>query len=224
MCMTWRISLHPIQHITIFFIYFHECLPEYLAWPENQTSFLFCIVTRMENVAKLSMLYATFQYGLTQLMNMHGAVICSQHCLKETKTHISSLQVKLFIIENNQWKFEQNQVKNKEVTALWNLAITIGRYSKWWQVVDNSPYVLYMKFYVFPLVLWLRQFPCLKSRYDKQGCILHDILWSRAMKTHVSKENLKRMKFFVQNEWRVVHNCPHNFITALYCSLDLKML
>ena len=25
---------------------------------------------------------------------------------------------KVFIIENNQWKFEQNQAKNKEVTAL----------------------------------------------------------------------------------------------------------
>ena len=44
------------------------------------------------------------------------------------------------------------------------------------------------------------------------------------LKTHVSKENLKRMKFCVQNEWRVVHNCPHNLITGLYCSLDLKML
>ena len=39
--------------------------------------------------------------------------------LKETKTHISSLLLyKVFIIENNQWKFEQNQAKNKEVTAL----------------------------------------------------------------------------------------------------------
>ena len=147
--------------------------------------------------------------------------------LKGTKTHISSLLLyfyKVFIIEHNQWKFEQNQAKNKEVTALWNLAISRGRYSKWWQVVDNSPYVLYMKFHVFPLFWWLRQFPSLKSRYDKQGCILHGILWSRAMKTHVSKENWKRMKFCVQNEWRVVHNCPHNLITALYCSLDLKML
>ena len=145
--------------------------------------------------------------------------------LKETKTHISSLLLyKVFIIEHNQGKFEQNQAKNKEVTALWNLAISRGRYSKWWQVVDNSPYVLYMKFHVFPLFWWLRQFPSLKSRYGKQGCILHGILWSRAMKTHVSKENLKRMKFCVQNEWRVVHNCPHNLITALYCSQDLKML
>ena len=147
--------------------------------------------------------------------------------LKETKTHIQVyFHYKVFIMENKQWKFEQNQAKNKEVTALWNLAITIGQYSKWWQVVDNSPYmyVLYMKFHVFPLVLWLRQFPSLKSRYDKQVCILHGILWSRAMKTHVSKENLKRMKFCVQNEWRVFHNCPHNFITALYCSLELKML
>ena len=147
------------------------------------------------------------------------------HTLKETKTHISSLNYyKIFIIENKQWKFEQNQAKNKEVTALWNLAISRGRYSKWWQVVDNSPYVLYMKFHVFPLFWWLRQFPPLKSRYDKQGCILHGILWSRAMKADVSKENLKRMKFCVQNEWRVVHNCPHNLFTALYCSLDLKML
>ena len=32
------------------------------------------------------------------------------------------LYYKVFIIENNQWKFEQNQAKNKEVTALWNLA------------------------------------------------------------------------------------------------------
>ena len=131
---------------------------------------------------------------------------------------------KVFIIDNNQWKFEQNQAKNKEVTNLWNLAISRGRYSKWWQVVDNSPYVLYMKFHVFPLFWLLRQFPSLKSRYDKQGCILHGIFWSRAMKTHVSKENLKRMKFCVQNEWRVVHNCLHNLITALYCLLDLKML
>ena len=44
------------------------------------------------------------------------------------------------------------------------------------------------------------------------------------MKAHVSKENFKRMKLCVQNEWRVVHNCPHNLIIALYCSLDLKML
>ena len=145
--------------------------------------------------------------------------------LKETKTHYQIyFYYKLFIIEKNQWKFEQNQAKNKEVTALWNLAISRGRYSKWWQVVDNSPYVLYMKFHVFPLFWWLRQFPSLKSRYDKQGCILHGILWSRAMKTHISKENLKRMKLCVQNEWRVVHNCPNNLITALYCSLDLKML
>ena len=127
--------------------------------------------------------------------------------LKETKTHISKyFYYKVFIIENNQWKFEQNQANNKEVTALWNLAISRGRYSKWWQVVDNSPYDLYMKFHVFPLFWWLRQFPSLKSRYDKQGCILHGILWSRAMETHVSKENLKRIKFCVQNEWRVVHN------------------
>ena len=145
--------------------------------------------------------------------------------LKETKTHISSLLLyKVFIIENNQWKFQQSQAKNKEVTALWNLAISRGRYSKWWQVVDNSPFVLYIKFHVFPLFWWLRQFPSLKLRYDKQGCILHGISWSRAMKTHISKEKLKRMKFCVQNEWRVVHNCPHNLITALYCSLDLKML
>ena len=145
--------------------------------------------------------------------------------LKETKTHISSyFNSKVFIIENNQWKFEQNQAKNKEVTALWYLANSRGRYSKWWQVVDNSPYVLYMKFHVFPLFWWLRQFHSLNSRYDKQGCILHDILWGQPMKTHVSKENLKIMKFCVQNEWRVVHNCPHNLITALYCSLDLKML
>ena len=143
--------------------------------------------------------------------------------LKETKTHISSyFNSKVFIIENNQWKFEQNQAKNKEVTALWNIAISRGRYSKWWQVVDNSPYVLYMKFHVFPLFWWLRQFHSLKSRYDKQGCILHDILWGQPMKTHVSKENLKIMKFCVQNEWRVVHNCPHNLIIALYCSLDWK--
>ena len=146
--------------------------------------------------------------------------------LKETKTHISSLlYYNVFIIENNQWKFEQNRGKNKEVRDLWNLAISRGRYSKWWQVVDNSPYVLYMKFHVFPLFWWLRQYPSLKSRYDKQGCILHCILWSRAMKTCVSKENFKRVKFCVQNEWRVVHNnCPHNLITALYCSLELKML
>ena len=110
--------------------------------------------------------------------------------LKETKTHYQIyFYYNLFIIEKNQWKFEQNQAKNKEVTALWNLAISRGRYSKWWQVVDNSPYVLYMKFHVFPLFWWLRQFPSLKSRYDKQGCILHGILWSRAMKTHISKEN-----------------------------------
>ena len=72
----------------------------------------------------------------------------------ETKTHITKYcYYKVFIIENNQWKFEQNQAKNKEVTPLWNLAISRGRYSKWWQVVDNSPYVLYMKFHVFPTFL-----------------------------------------------------------------------
>ena len=65
-------------------------------------------------------------------------------------THISIYcYYKVFIFENNQWKFEQNQAKNKEVTALWNLAISRGRYSKWWQVVDNSPYVLYMKNFMF---------------------------------------------------------------------------
>ena len=100
----------------------------------------------------------------------------------------------------------------RKLQLFWNLAISRGRYSKWWQVWDNSPYVLYMKFHVFPLLWWLRQFPSLKSRYDKQGCILHGILWSRAMKTPISKENLKRMKFCVQNEWRVVHNCPHNWL------------
>ena len=63
---------------------------------------------------------------------------------------------KVLIIENNRWKFEQNQAKNKEVTALWNLAISRGRYSKWWQVVDNSPYVLYMNLHVFPLFWWLK--------------------------------------------------------------------
>ena len=48
--------------------------------------------------------------------------------LKKTKTHISSyFHCKVFIIENNQWKFEQNQEKNEEITALWNLAITRGR-------------------------------------------------------------------------------------------------
>ena len=155
----------------------------------------------------------------------HQSTYTIPNNLKETKTHIQVyFYYKVFSIEINQWKFEQNQAKNKEGTALWNVEISRGQYSKWWQVVDNSPYVLYMKFHVFPLFWWLRQFPSLKSRYDKQGCILHGILRSRAMKTHVSKENLKRMKFCVQNEWRVVHNCPHNLITALYCSLDLKML
>ena len=151
--------------------------------------------------------------------------LCSLHVKGNQNPHIKfTFIIKYSLLRTTSESLNKNQAKNKEVTALWNLAITRGRYSKWWQVVDNSPYVLYMKFHVFPLVLWLRQFPSLKSRYDKQGCILHGILWSRTMKTHVSKENFKRMKFCVQNEWRVVHNCPHNFITALYCSLDLKML
>ena len=47
--------------------------------------------------------------------------------LKETKTYISSLlYYNVFIIENNQWKFEQNRAKNKEVRDLWNLAISRG--------------------------------------------------------------------------------------------------
>ena len=39
----------------------------------------------------------------------------------------------------NQWKFELNWGRDKEVTAFWNLAITWGRYSKWRQIVNNSP-------------------------------------------------------------------------------------
>ena len=124
--------------------------------------------------------------------------------LKETKTHISSLLLyKVFIIENNQWKFEQNQAKNKEVTALWNLAISRGRYSKWWQVVVNSPYVLYMKFHVFPLFWWLRQFPSLKSRYDKQGCILH-IMKSSHENTRIERK-LKKNEILC-TKW--MESCP----------------
>ena len=40
--------------------------------------------------------------------------------------------------------------------------------------------------------------------------------------TRIERKKRKKMKLCVQNEWRVVHNCPHNLITALYCSLDLK--
>ena len=82
-----------------------------------------------------------------------------------------------------------------------------------------------MKFYVCSTFLVTETISLSEIKiYDKPGCILHGILLSRAMKTHVSKENLKRMKLCVQKEWRVVHNCPHNLITALYCSQDLKML
>ena len=41
----------------------------------------------------------------------------------------------------------------------------------------------------------------MKSRYDKQGCILHGIIWSRAMKTHVSKENLKEWNSVYKIRW-----------------------
>ena len=61
---------------------------------------------------------------------------------KETKTHILQVFERLMeihSIQNNQWKFEQNRAKNKEVRDLWNLGISRGQYSKWWQVVDNSP-------------------------------------------------------------------------------------
>ena len=119
--------------------------------------------------------------------------------------HIKFTFIKVFINENNQWKFEQNQAKNKEVTALWNLAISRGRYSRWWQVVDNSPYVLYMKFHVFPLFWWLRQFPSLTSRYDKQGCILHGMF----MKS--GHENTRIESKFEKNEilcTKWMESCP----------------
>ena len=156
-------------------------------------------VTRMFNFLFLRIHYETIRKSWIAWSNLCISVINNNYIneilivlpsmtLKETKTHISSLLYYnvFMIIENNQWKFEQNRAKNKEVRNLWNPAISRGRYSKWWQVVDNSPYVLYMKFHVFPLFWWLRQFPSLKSIYDKQGCILHCILWSRAMKTCVS--------------------------------------
>ena len=115
---------------------------------------------------------------------------------------------KVFIMENNQWKFEQNQAKNKEVTALWNLAISRGRYSKWWQVVDNSPYVLYMKFHVFQLFWWLRQFPSLKW-YDKQGYMYST--WHIMKSGH---ENTRIKIKFKKNEilcTKWMESCPQLF-------------
>ena len=48
--------------------------------------------------------------------------------LKGTKTHISSyFYSKDLIIKINQWKFEQNRAKSKEVTALSNLVNSRGR-------------------------------------------------------------------------------------------------
>ena len=38
--------------------------------------------------------------------------------LKKKKKKKNYFHYKVFIIENNQWKFEQNQVKSKEVTAI----------------------------------------------------------------------------------------------------------
>ena len=50
------------------------------------------------------------------------------------------------------WKLEQYQARNKEITAFWNLAIIwsddqIGDKT----VVDNSPFILYIKFKYFDI-------------------------------------------------------------------------
>ena len=152
----------------------------------------------------LSSLY--FLSHFTFILSVHKR---GQLTLKKTKTHISSyFHYKMFIIENNQWKFEQNQAKNKEVTALWNLAISRGRYSKWWQVVGQLSICFCtwnFRFFTF-MVTETIFFSEIKIWQARMYSTWH-IMKSGHENTRIERK-LKRMKFCVQNEWRAVHNCP----------------
>ena len=78
--MTWRVSLHPVRHMTYFFIYSTEkdsitqsdyCFISHLPIVLSITTkhnFIpfFCMVARLENVAKSCMSYGTFTHGIAQ--------------------------------------------------------------------------------------------------------------------------------------------------------------
>ena len=70
----------------------------------------------------------------------------------------------------NQWKFELNWGRDKEVTAFWSLAITLRAIFK----MTTSCEQLSIMFWTWNSLFfhfWPRWFPVLKSRYGKQGCI-----------------------------------------------------
>ena len=97
------------------------------------------------------------------------------------------------IIEYNQWKLNKigQRLRKFHLFEIWQSPEGDSQNGgKLWTTLHM--FCTCMNFFVFPLVLWLRQFPSLKSRYDKQECILHGISWSRAMETHKSDKNFKK--------------------------------
>ena len=77
---------------------------------------------------------------------------------KETKTlMLSYFHCKVLITKTNQWKFEQNdEVRDKEVTAFWNLAINRAIFNKLWTTSHDM--FCTWNFLFSPIFLWLRQF------------------------------------------------------------------